>query len=873
MRDQLNSALVGRYTIEREIGRGGMATVFLARDHKHDRRVAIKVLDAELGAVLGVERFLAEIRVTANLQHPNILPLFDSGEAAGQLYYVMPFVDGETLRGQLERERQLPVDEAVRMASAMAGALAHAHAAGVIHRDLKPENVLLQSGQPVIADFGIALAVSNAGGARVTQTGISLGTPQYMSPEQASGEREIDARSDQYSLAAMLYEMLAGEPPHTGATSQVIMARLMTEAPRALRTTRASVPPAVEAAVARALSKAPADRFATMSAFAAALVTTTSAASVTDASGSAAVAPRRRSAILGVSAILVLAAVAAGAWFTRSAPERALDSRAVLVFRTAAAGDPALQPLARRVDDALVQGIGGWPWASVRTAASATESDVEAASAAREAGAMIAVVPLLRAGGSDAELSVRLVDARSAQVVRQLAPVTLARAGDAAAIRRAVEPATVAAGFVTNRSLGVVALPSGNLPQPDAFRLYQDALETFRSEIGTAGRLRAVDALRSAIQADSTFLQSKLMLGVLYGLGSYFGRWEGGAARADSVERWAADAVVRGTAFERALAALARKGITELSDERLEAARAVATMAPRFPLIFMLPNMLLDLNRPREAIARYNAILSPADPADSMTAVRRAAAYASLSEIWHYVGTYDSSLVAVRRARALRPSDMLYLNMELNTLAALGKLDEMDRLVPDVASAASNGQDFSFAGNVYITLANELTAHGHRTQGQAMAERARSWFEQHEADARTSSNVAVRNALTLAAVGRVDEAKAFMRERIKADTSDSRYRGLLGRFAAQTGDLTEARAMLAWLEARPSDRLQGAPTYERATIIVNLGREHWDEAIALLELSLKQGQGYGIRRRLHWFEDWLPLREYPPFQRVLAPRG
>src|SRR5512132_64694 len=199
-RDAVTSALAGRYEVEREIGRGGMATVYLARDRKHDRRVALKMLDPELGAVLGVERFLAEIKVTANLQHPNLLPLFDSGEAGGQLYYVMPYVEGESLRHRLDREKQLPVEEAMQIAIAVGNALDYAHAHGVIHRDLKPENILLQHGQPIVADFGIALAISKAGGQRVTQTGLSLGTPAYMSPEQATGDRVIDGRTDVYSL-------------------------------------------------------------------------------------------------------------------------------------------------------------------------------------------------------------------------------------------------------------------------------------------------------------------------------------------------------------------------------------------------------------------------------------------------------------------------------------------------------------------------------------------------------------------------------------------------------------------------------------------------------------------------------------------------
>ena len=244
-----------------------MATVYLARDLRHDRAVALKVLRPELGAVLGPERFLSEIRVTAHLQHPHLLPLFDSGESAGVLYYVMPFAEGETLRAKLAREHQLPIDEALHIATAVASALDYAHRHGVIHRDLKPENILLHEGEPVVSDFGIALAVRHAAGERITQSGISLGTPQYMSPEQATADRQIDARTDIYSLGAVLYEMLAGEPPHTASTTQAIVARVLTEKPRSVRATRSSVPPHVDAAIERALEKVPADRWATAGEF------------------------------------------------------------------------------------------------------------------------------------------------------------------------------------------------------------------------------------------------------------------------------------------------------------------------------------------------------------------------------------------------------------------------------------------------------------------------------------------------------------------------------------------------------------------------------------------------------------------------------
>ena len=268
---RLQSALADRYRLEREIGAGGMATVYLAEDVRHDRRVALKVLRPELAAVIGAERFLAEIKLTANLQHPHILPLFDSGEADGYLFYVMPFIEGETLRDRLNREKQLPVADAVRIATEVASALDYAHRHGVIHRDIKPENILLHDGQALVADFGIALAASKAGGSRMTETGMSLGTPHYMSPEQAMGEREITARSDVYALGAVLYEMLAGDPPFTGSTAQAIVARVVTESPRPLVPQRHTIPPHVEAAVLTALEKLPADRFATAAEFAEAL--------------------------------------------------------------------------------------------------------------------------------------------------------------------------------------------------------------------------------------------------------------------------------------------------------------------------------------------------------------------------------------------------------------------------------------------------------------------------------------------------------------------------------------------------------------------------------------------------------------------------
>jgi len=305
---KIAAALSDRYLIEREIGAGGMATVYLAKDLKHDRDVALKILRADLSAVLGGDRFLNEVRITARLDHPHILTLIDSGEAGGVFYYVLPLVRGESLRAKLEREKQLGLDEALSITRQIAAALDYAHKQGVVHRDIKPENILLHEGEAMLADFGIALAVKEAGGNRLTETGLSLGTPQYMSPEQATGDRSLDARSDIYSLGAVLYEMLAGEAPVTGATAQAMIAKLMTERPTRLRVIRDTVPEGIDNAVARALAKVPADRFASAGEFAAAIAAG-AAQLARPAAGAGMSRATQFAVIAGVAAVASIAAV------------------------------------------------------------------------------------------------------------------------------------------------------------------------------------------------------------------------------------------------------------------------------------------------------------------------------------------------------------------------------------------------------------------------------------------------------------------------------------------------------------------------------------------------------------------------------------
>ena len=313
---RLSTALADRYRLERELGQGGMATVYLAQDLKHDRKVAIKVLRPELAAVLGAERFVQEIKTTAGLSHPHILPLFDSGEADGFLYYVMPYLKGETIREKLSREAQFGIEEAVRITTEVADALDYAHRHGVIHRDIKPENLLLHDGRVMVMDFGIALALSAAAGGRMTETGLSLGTPHYMSPEQATADRDITARSDIYSLASVLYEMLTGNPPHVGSSAQQIIMKIIAEPVAPVTTLRKTATPNVTAALAKALEKLPADRFETAKAFGDALADPAfrygGRAEATDAA--TAVRPRTRDPVFLSACAAALVAVASLVW-------------------------------------------------------------------------------------------------------------------------------------------------------------------------------------------------------------------------------------------------------------------------------------------------------------------------------------------------------------------------------------------------------------------------------------------------------------------------------------------------------------------------------------------------------------------------------
>jgi serine/threonine-protein kinase len=419
--EQLAAALGDRYRIDRELGHGGMAVVFLAEDLKHHRPVAIKLLKPELSAALGSERFLREIEIAATLQHPHILPLFDSGEAGGFLYYVMPFAEGESLRQRLARDGQLPIDDALRITREVGGALQYAHEHGVIHRDIKPENIMLSGGQAVVADFGIARALHAASAVQLTSSGMVVGTPQYMSPEQATGG-VVDGRNDQYSLACMLYEMLIGSPPYTGTSAQVVIARHSLDPIPGLRTVRQTVPRQVEGAIARAMAKLPADRFASIQQFLDALESPETVATPAAPVMSRGSRTRGRAMVVAGAAVLILAgAWSFAAWRARRvAPDtHRVTAIAVLPFRDAA-GAPDTSYLGEGMTEGLVADladIGSLKVISRSSGAVAQGMARPLAKLASDLGVAAVVTGSIRRTGDTVRVNVRFLHAPDSTVI------------------------------------------------------------------------------------------------------------------------------------------------------------------------------------------------------------------------------------------------------------------------------------------------------------------------------------------------------------------------------------------------------------------------------------------------------------------------
>ena len=539
--ERLRSALSDRYTIERELGSGGMATVYLARDLKHERQVAVKVLHPQLAAVLGAERFLREIRVTARLNHPHILPLLDSGDAGGFLYYVMPFARGESLRDRLDRERQLPVEEALTIAREVADALSYAHSQEVIHRDIKPENILVENGHAVVVDFGIARAINSAGGDQLTGTGVAIGTTAYMSPEQAAGSNELDARSDLYSLGCVLFEMLAGKPPFTGATVASVVHQHLSAVPPAVASLRPTVPEWVAAAVTRSLAKTPADRFSSAALFGQALTRQSSSEAPVAASTSLtrSARPIKRLALL---AVLGAVAVVAAILVFRAGPEAPVASGpahprtaiAVLPLQNLSA-EPQHAYFAGGLHDELLTQLSKVAALKVISRTSvmgyAGPNIPPLKQIASELGVGSVVEASVQVVGNRLRVTVQLIDAATdAHLWADHYDRTL---DDAFAIQSEVAQqivTAVGAALTGGESRGLATAPTAN---PEAYRLYLQGRE-YRNRPGVdRPNIEIAQQLyERALALDPKFALAHAALSEVHGLAYFFPNWDHTPARA-----------------------------------------------------------------------------------------------------------------------------------------------------------------------------------------------------------------------------------------------------------------------------------------------------------------------------------------------------
>ncbi|HSW29681.1 MAG TPA: serine/threonine-protein kinase [Longimicrobiales bacterium] len=865
--ERLRAALSDRYAIEREIGAGGMATVYLAQDLKHHRQVAVKVLRPELAATVGVERFLQEVDIAANLQHPHILALYDSGEAGGFLYYVMPYVEGPTLRHRLVRERELPVGEAVRILRDVVDAVAAAHAKGVVHRDLKPENIMLSGRHALVTDFGVAKAVSEATGRHsLTTKGVALGTPAYMAPEQAAADPLTDHRADVYALGVVAYEMLTGEPPFVRGTPQAVLAAQVTEAPVPVTERRETVPPALASLVMRCLAKKPADRPQRADELLAVLeslstpsggMTPTETLPVTGtAATSLAGGPRKL--LLGAAALVVIAAGAVGAWalLGRGAPlpdPQMREPVVVLPFEVQG-GDASLASLGVQAADQISTAIEG---ANVgRVVAYRPAGGAEAFTervgrrVLRETGAGTLVVGTIAQRGEGVEVQAKVVRGSDLSTVWTLGP----ERGTAAdptpaldAIRERVLGAVgwylTAGAFWTNTGF---VRPAPNL---EALRLVARAFDVFL-------RVQYADAVplfREGFARDTTWFVPSLWLGFSYG---NLGRWQ----ERDSVLAFLEARRERLQPGEALVLDQLQSGQGP-PEEEVRTVRALFSAEPGVGAVQAL-FVLVRARRPLEALEYYAL-------RDTTTALGRDwqswDTQAGLA--YHMLGRFEEELALARAAKAREPRYYNHWVREVSAMAAMGRTGEIDRIVTESYGLETQGAP----ARLMNTAATELSLHGRTEEARDFAERTLAGLDQwpDSIQATNSAKDIRRNALRV--LGRHEEVVRIYEEQSRtASPGGLQYRILGMRDRILMGDTVGALALVDSARTQPLTAFvgwthKGTPLYYGAHILSLLGRR--DEAVALLREALNQGHRLGSDEPLQWY--WAPIKDYPPFQELV----
>jgi tRNA A-37 threonylcarbamoyl transferase component Bud32/tetratricopeptide (TPR) repeat protein len=868
--EQLQAALGDRYTVEREIGRGGMAVVYLAQDLRHKRQVALKVLRPELAASLGGERFLREIELAAQLTHPNILPLHDSGDAGGLLYYVMPFVDGESVRARIAREGPLRIGDAVRILRDVADALSHAHGRGVVHRDIKPDNVLLSERHALVTDFGIGKAVSKASSQEtLTTAGVSLGTPTYMAPEQATAEKDIDHRADIYALGIVGYEMLVGEPPITGESQQAVLASQVLDQPDPISQRREGLPAPLADLIMGCLEKRREDRWQSAEEIVYRLeALTTPSAGMTPTTvritAARSARSRRRARRIGLGAgavaavavgvVATVAVLSDGAFSSNLAPD--LVAVAALENET---GDVSMDPLGRLAAEWITQGVqqrGVAAVVSTEAALAATQASQGLSAAdrvgafAEATGAGVVLHGSYYLLGDSLQFQIQITDAAAGQLLSAMAPVTGPRASASEGMAQLRERTLGALAATLDFRAGALGIPM----QPSSLELYR----LYRQGEDAATRNEPEQALGffgDAWAMDPTFLPALLEIGATLQMLDR-------DAEADSVLGIAEGYRERMSEVERLRLQLLIETDVEL---RLRTLRRMAELAR--PWSYDAAEAAWNANRPRETL-EHLALVDTANP-NFIEAV----AYWDLTGLAHHLlEDYREELVVLRAARRQWPDELVLLNGHLRALAALGRTEDVDALLDTVFALPTERQAYGFTYSpVYRaqTAAVELRAHGHVAASGTVLDRAIEWQESRPQD--VSQQYGLAQLLYFA--DRWEEARVVVEGLRAQDPDDTGLRAARASIAARLGDTEPARVMGEVLSADtavPRTAVFQAPAGASLAAL----RGEREEAVRLLRDAYG---AYPVRGRLilviHRSVDFESLRDFMPFQQFMRPRG
>src|SRR5881628_3796703 len=878
--DSLRQSLAPHYDIERQIGAGGMARVYLGVEQHPHRRVAIKIIDPELSNGLLRERFIREVDLSSNLSHPHIVPIFSAGEAGGLFYYVMPYVEGESLRHRLLREKRLPLEDALHFARDVADALGFAHGQGIIHRDIKPENILLSGDHAIVADFGIARAISAAGSLTLTQAGQPIGSPGYMSPEQALALGDLDARTDIYSLGCVLFEMLAGEPPVASMAERVVHNWRALETSPALHGSAAGVARAVKHAISRALAPLPDDRFPTVTEFAAALGGPGYETSVPTRGVFAGRRGQRVALVLGIAVALLGGWAAVRQWRHRG-PK--LNERPVVVAVIENhTGDPSLDNVGHMAADWVTQGLAQTGLVEVVSSMSVMSSSVapgrhgaghlDAAglqTLGRETGAGTVVSGAYYRQADSLRFQVQISAATDGTVLRALEPVAGPIAQPLTAVETVRQRVMAALATLFDSRLSLWAKATG---QPPTFAAYQEFIQGLDRMVQFDSR-GAIGHFRSAAREDTTF-----RLPLIFAAHEHMDLGE--FATADSIAH----------AVERApgrLAPLDRLYLTwVLAQPRgdrqraLETAREMAAMAPNSETLWLVAQGALALNRPREMLAALTT-LGP----DRGLFRGWSVYWFYLSFSHHLMGDHRRELKAAVEGRRRHPEELAVLAAEVRALAALGRVAEIEQRLVEAPSLPP--QPGWSPADIGLLAALELTAHDHHAEALAAGTWAVRWLECRPAAEARSVPHRFRLALAYYVTGQPDAARRLLEglasERIDArDASGVRWMsaitgdqpdhltflGFLGVVAARAGKRDEALRLDRTLQAMSRRYLYGRHTMWRGRIHAVLGER--EAAIALVQEAFAQGYPQG--GVMHLYPSLWSLRDYPPFRDLLRPK-